>query len=254
MKGALLIKIFLLLVSGGLFAQSGDIDKTFNAVIGAGADGTVKCIIEQTDGKIIIAGEFISYDYKSKNRIARLNADGTTDNSFNIGSGANVSISAAALQSNGKILITGGFTSYNGIAKNRIARINADGTLDTTFEPGSGFNSYNSIAVQTDGKILIGGYFTSYNGLARKHIARLNSDGTLDTSFGFAVGLDSTVKEIVLQSDGKILVIGDFLDFDGISRKKIARLNADGTLDTTFILETELMESKRLLYRQMEKS
>lgn len=234
MKKTLLTIFFLFFLIKGIFAQSGEIDKTFNAVIGAGADGTVKCIIEQTDGKIIIAGEFISYDYKSKNRITRLNTDGTTDSSFNIGTGANASISAAALQSDSKILITGGFTSYNGMAKNRIARINADGTLDTTFEPGSGFNSYNSIAVQTDGKLLIGGYFTSYNGVARKHIARLNSDGTLDTSFGSAVGLDSTVKEIVLQPDGKILVIGDFLDFNGISRKKIARLNADGTLDTTF--------------------
>ncbi|MBZ4035946.1 T9SS type A sorting domain-containing protein [Flavobacterium sp. 17A] len=234
MKGTLLIKIFLFLVTRMIYAQSGEIDKTFNPVIGAGADATVKCIIEQTDGKIIIAGEFISYDYKSKNRIARLNADGTTDNSFNVGTGANATINTAALQADGKIVIIGGFTSYNGIAKNRIARINADGTLDTTFEPGSGFNSYNSIAVQTDGKILIGGYFTSYNGVARKHIARLNSDGTLDTSFGSAVGLDSTVKEIVLQPDGKILIIGDFLTFDGTSRKNIARLNADGTLDITF--------------------
>ncbi|PXY45100.1 T9SS type A sorting domain-containing protein [Flavobacterium hydrophilum] len=234
MKKTLLTIFFLFFLIKGIFAQSGEIDKTFNAVIGAGADGTVKCITEQTDGKIIIAGEFISYDYKSKNRITRLNTDGTTDNSFNIGTGANASISAAALQSDSKILIAGGFTSYNGMAKNRIARINADGTLDTTFEPGSGFNSYNSIAVETDGKLLIGGYFTSYNGVARKHIARLNSDGTLDTSFGSAVGLDSTVKEIVLQPDDKILVIGDFLDFNGISRKKIARLNADGTLDTTF--------------------
>lgn len=234
MKGALLIKIFLFLVTGVIYAQSGEIDKTFNPVIGAGADGTVKCIIEQTDGKIIIAGEFKSYDYKSKNRIARLNADGTTDNSFNVATGANAAINTAALQADGKIVITGGFTSYNGIAKNRIARINADGTLDTTFEPGSGFNSYNSITIQTDGKILIGGYFTTYNGVARKHIARLNSDGTLDTSFGTVVGLDSTVKEIVLQPDGKILIIGDFLAFDGISRKNIARLNADGTLDITF--------------------
>lgn len=234
MKKILLIQLFLFLVTGGIYAQSGDIDKTFNPTIGAGANATVKSIIEQTDGKIIIAGEFISYDYKSKNRIARLNADGTVDNSFNVGTGANAAISAAALQSDGKIVITGGFTSYNGIVKNRIARINADGTLDNTFEPGSGFNSYTTIAAQTDGKILIGGYFTSYNGVARKHIARLNSDGTLDTSFGSAVGLDSTVKEIVLQPDGKILIIGDFLDFDGISRKNIARLNADGTLDTTF--------------------
>lgn len=234
MKKTLLIQLFLLVVATGMYAQSGDIDKTFNPIIGAGANGIVKSIIEQTDGKIIIAGEFRSYDYKSKNRIMRLNADGTIDSSFNIGTGANSGITSVAIQTDGKILITGGFTNFNGTTVNRIARLNSDGTVDNTFISGTGLNSYSSIAVQADGKILIGGYFTSYNGVAKKHIARLNVDGTLDTTFNLGDGPDSTVRKIIVKPDGKILITGDFLDYNEIPRKNIAQLNADGTLDSTF--------------------
>lgn len=235
MKKTLLTIFFLFFLTKGIFAQSGDIDKTFNPVVGAGADKTVESIVEQPDGKIIIAGQFTSYDYKSKNRIARLNADGTNDNSFDVGTGANGSISSIALQPDGKILIAGGFTSYSGIAKNRIARLNANGTLDTTFEPGLGFNSYSSIVVQTDGKILIGGYFTSYNGVATKHIARLNADGSLDVSFNQGgAGANGSVDKIIVLPNGKILIQGNISSYNGITSRNLARLNADGTLDMTF--------------------
>lgn len=234
MKKTLFIPLFLFLIVGGMYAQTGNIDPTFNATIGAGTNGTINSIAVQTDGKIIMAGAFTNYAYMPKNRIARLNADGTIDTNFNIGTGANNGINSVTIQADGKILILGGFTAYNGIAKNGIARLNADGTLDPTFTPGTGLNSYVSHAVQTDGKILIGGYFTSYNGVAIKHIARLNTDGTLDTAFNLGVGPDSTVRKIIAQPNGKILIIGDFLIYNNISRRSIARLNDDGTLDTSF--------------------
>jgi len=234
MKKTLLIQLFLFFTAAAIYAQTGNIDPTFNPTIGAGTNGAINSVAIQTDGKIIMAGSFTNYAYTPKNRIARLNVDGTIDNNFNIGTGANNGINAIALQSDGKILILGGFTSYNGIAKNGIARLNADGTLDPNFTPGTGLNSYVSLAVQTDGKILIGGYFTSYNGVAIKHIARLNTDGTLDTTFNLGVGPDSTVRKIIAQSNGKILIIGDFLTYNTISRRGIAQLNDDGTLDTTF--------------------
>ena len=234
MKKTLLIQLFLFFTAAAIYAQTGNIDPTFNPTIGAGTNGAINSVAIQSDGKIIMAGSFTNYAYTPKNRIARLNVDGTIDNNFNIGTGANNGINAIALQSDGKILILGGFNSYNGIAKNGIAKLNADGTLDPNFTPGTGLNSYVSLAVQTDGKILIGGYFTSYNGVAIKHIARLNSDGTLDTTFNLGVGPDSTVRKIIAQSNGKILIIGDFLTYNTISRRGIAQLNDDGTLDTTF--------------------
>jgi uncharacterized delta-60 repeat protein len=234
MKKTLLIQLFLLLITVAIYAQSGNVDPTFNPTVGAGANGTINSVAIQTDGKIIMAGSFTNYAYMPKNRIARLNADGTIDNNFNIGTGANNGINAVAIQPDGKILILGGFTSYNGIAKNGIARLNTDGTLDATFNPGTGLNSYVSLAVQTDGKILIGGYFTSYNGVVIKHIARLNPDGTLDTTFNLGVGPDSTVRKIIELPNGKILITGDFSTYNNVSRRSIAQLNNDGTLDTDF--------------------
>ena len=234
MKRTLLIKLFLLLAIGVIYAQTGNIDPTFNSTIGAGTNGAINSVAVQSDGKIIMAGAFTNYAYTPKNRIARLNVDGTIDTNFNIGTGANNGINSVAIQADGKILILGGFTAYNGIAKNGIARLNTDGTLDASFNPGTGLNSYVSLAIQTDGKILIGGYFTSYNGVAIKHIARLNLDGTLDTTFNLGIGPDSTVRKIIAQPNGKILITGDFSTYNNIPRRSIAQLNNDGTLDTAF--------------------
>lgn len=114
---------------------------------------------------------------------------GTIDPSFNpigLGDGANNTVVAIALQPDGKILIGGFFTMYNSTPRSRIARLNADGSLDMSFDPGNalGLNTFvNSIVLQPDGKILIGGEFFTYNGKLRYRIARLNADGSLDTSF-----------------------------------------------------------------------
>lgn len=235
MKKVLLTKLFFFLLIGGMFAQAGQIDRTFNTKIGAGFDKTVATQVLQPDGKILVAGSFISYDYTSKNRITRLLADGTLDTTFNTGTGPNADIISMALQTDGKILIIGVFTAYNGIAINKIARLNSDGSLDTTFSSGTGsLNAYVSLAIQTDGKILIGGFFSTYNDIAVKNIARLNADGSLDTSFNSGTGPNSTVSFIVPKPDGKILIAGDFTTYNETSRNRIAQLNADGTLDTSF--------------------
>ena len=212
----------------------GTLDTTFNP--GAGANGSVYTTAIQSDGKIIIGGDFTSFNGTAINRIARLNTDGTLDTTFNIGTGANNIVRTITIQSDGKIMIGGQFTSYNDTTINRIARLNADGTLDTTFNTGTGVsnNTVATTAIQSDGKIIIGGYFTSYNGTARNNIARLNADGTLDTTFNPGTGTSSYVFSIAMQSDGKIIIGGSFSSYNGTLRNRIARLNADGTLDTTF--------------------
>ena len=152
----------------------GSLDTSFNP--GSGANSVVTSIALQPDNKIIIGGEFTSYNGTARNYIARLNADGSLDTSFNPGSGANSTVYSVALQPDNKIIIGGEFTSYNGTARNRLARLNADGSLDTSFNPGSGAsNTVYSIALQPDNKIIIGGYFTSYNGTDRNRLARLNA-------------------------------------------------------------------------------
>ncbi len=217
----------------------GSLDTSFDP--GSGASSTVSSIVLQPDGKMLIGGSFTSYNGVGRNRIARLNADGSLDTSFDPGSGASSTVYSIVLQPDGKILIGGYFTSYNGVGRNRIARLNADGSLDTSFNPGTGtaatvayMNSINSLALLPDNKLLISGYFNSYNGVNINMIARINSDGSLDTSFNPGSGASSTIYSLLLQPDGKMLIGGAFTSYNGVGRNRIARLNADGTLDTSF--------------------
>lgn len=229
---------FTLIVSGGkLNAQNAVFDTSFN--IGTGFNNTVSSMVLQPDGKILASGHFTQYNGQSRNRIVRINMDGTFDNSFTIGTGFNSFVVSIALQPDGKILAGGNFTSYNGQSRNRIVRLNADGTLDASFNLGTGFpTTVSVIALQPDGKILAGGHFVEYNGQARNKIVRLNVDGTLDTSFTIGTGFDNWINVITVQPDGKILVGGNFTSYNGQSQNYIARLNADGTLDTSFNIGT----------------
>ncbi len=163
-----------------------------------------------------------------------MNADGSLDESFN--GDKTASVRAFARQPDGKILIGGFFSTYNGTARQRIARLNADGTLDTSFNSAAGANgSVSDIVLQPDNKILIVGSFTTYAGTSRNGVARLNPDGSLDTSFSPGTGANSSVNTIVRQADGKIFIGGFFNSFNGTARSGLARLNANGSLDTSFV-------------------
>jgi uncharacterized delta-60 repeat protein len=206
-----------------------DLGEASGALPSPGANAGVRAVAVQSDGKIVIGGAFTTVDGTTRNRIARLNADGTLDTDFNPSTST---VNAVAIQSDGKIVIGGTFTSVNGTTRNRIARLNADGTLDTDFNPST--STVNAVAIQSDGKIVIGGTFTSVNGTTRNRIARLNADGTLDTDFNPGTGANNTVWTVAVQPDGKIVIGGAFTTVDGTTRNRIARLNADGTLDTSF--------------------
>ncbi|SDF88330.1 T9SS type A sorting domain-containing protein [Epilithonimonas hungarica] len=227
--------LFLLLFSTRLLSQDGSLDNSFNdSNIGIN-DGLVLGITLQPDKKILVSGRFNSYNGNIRNNIARLNPDGTLDSGFNPVSGSNQQIHISTVQPDGKILIGGYFDTYNGVSRNRIARLDVDGSLDTSFNPGNGANDIiNNIVLLPDGKILIGGYFTSYNGISRNRIARLNADGSLDSNFNYSSGANNNIHDLILQPDGKILIVGDFMTFNDISMRYIARLNSDGTLDTSF--------------------
>ena len=114
--------------------------------------------------------------------------------------------------------------TINGTNRYGLARLNSDGSLDNTFNPDVG--GY-PIALQPDGKVLIGGSFTTVNGTNRNRIARLNADGGLDTSFNPGTGADGLVRSIALQSDGNVLIGGDFTTVNGEVRPRIARLYGD---------------------------
>jgi uncharacterized delta-60 repeat protein len=224
------------------FGQPFKADLTFNT--GIGFDQDVTDIITQQDGKIIVGGSFELYGLNTTytRRVARLNTNGSLDNTFNTGSGFNNNVYSLAIQSDGKIIVGGEFLSFNGISRKCIARLNNDGSLDTTFNPGSGFfNGFDfcgvySTCIQSDGKIIVGGVFSSFNGVGRNNILRLNSDGSLDNTFNPGSGFDAGVSSIAIQSDGKLIVGGDFSFFNGISRNGITRLNSNGSIDNSFNL------------------
>ncbi|MBL0025187.1 MAG: T9SS type A sorting domain-containing protein [Saprospiraceae bacterium] len=154
---------------------------------------------------------------------------------FNPGTGANDLIQRIAIQNDGKIIIVGRFNSYNGTSRNRVARLNADGSLDETFNPGTGANDdVWSSAIQSDGRIIIGGNFTSVNEMSRNRIARLNADGSLDGTFNPGTGANDDVWSSAIQSDGRIIIGGNFTTYGGTARNRITRLNPDGSLDASF--------------------
>ncbi|MBY0435859.1 MAG: fibronectin type III domain-containing protein, partial [Cyclobacteriaceae bacterium] len=229
-------------------SNDGSLGAGFNHISGSGANGLVYTVAQQSDGKILIGGFFTSYNGVKRNYIARINSDGSLDATFDPGVGANNSIFSIALQGDGKIIIGGDFTSYNGVNRNRIARLNSNGSLDLTFDPGTGADNGNlstsngvySIAVQSDGKILVGGLFTVFNGAPRNRIVRLNDNGSIDPGFSIGSGFVSSIAgtggvlSLVIQQDGKILVGGFFITYNGTPRNAIARLNTDGSLDIGF--------------------
>ena len=208
--------------------SDGSTDGTF--ITGTGFNNPVNIIAIQLDGKILIGGLFISYNEITSNRIIRLNSDGSIDNTFNIGTGFNNAIQIIQIQSDGKILIGGLFTSYNGTTSNRIIRLNSDGIIDNTFNIGTGFNfNVNTLQIQSDGKILAGGTFSSYNGTTINRIIRLNSDGSIDNTFITGTGFNNIVSTIQTRSDNKILIGGTFTTYNSLSSERIILLDTNGT-------------------------
>jgi uncharacterized delta-60 repeat protein len=136
--------------------------------------------------------------------------------------------------------LAGPFTVLDGVSSGGVGFVDDQGNVDAAFSAaaGTGFDtpSYTCMLVQPDGKVLIGGYFSTYNGTNTPYFTRLNTDGTIDTTFvtNMGSGFDGPVTGIALQSDDKIVCVGDFVDFDGNYCNYIVRLNTDGTWDSTF--------------------
>jgi uncharacterized delta-60 repeat protein len=215
---------------------------------------TILAIVIQPDGKIVFGGGFEAVNGSAFSNLARLNSDGTLDPAFvsdgpdSIGSINFANVTAIALQSDGKIVLGGGFRAVHGTVRKSVARFNADGSLDTAFNPGTLFTydvfGVNDVAVQSDGKIVITGGFstTSRGGNQQNSIFRVDSDGSLDNSFsaitsrgiydGF--GDNFQVSRVAILSNGQLIIGGDFSLVDGVKAASYARLNADGSLDSAF--------------------
>ena len=233
------------------YNSNGSLDSSFKAY---NCSSDVYCMAIQADDKIVIGGDFgwLSNDpsgatIETRHYLVRLNPDGLVDPTFD--PGTNGSVVCLAVQTDGKILVGGDFTAVAGQPRNHIARLDSDGTLDSTFDPGADADAY-CVAVQPDGKILLGGTFTSLGGNPRNHIGRLNRNVSIDPDFNPGVGAGGEyVESLALQADGKILLAGYFNSAAGGTRRCIARLNANGTLDSAYVpdanftLDTVVLQS-----------
>ena len=235
MKRPLFILFIFCIIGFFCVAQPGALDLTFDPGTGAANNARILSLAIQNDGKILIGGEFLTFNGDTVHYLARLLTDGSIDTSFRTGTGPIWKVRTIAIQPDNKILIGGDFSVYNGTYASGIARVNADGSLDTTFHTGAGFNgNAHVIILQNDSRILVGGEFSSYNGISATHIVRLNTDGSIDSSFNSFTGASSTVEAIAIQPDSNIVIGGDFTSYGPDIRVRVARLYYDGTDDSTF--------------------
>ena len=216
----------------------GTLDTTFDS--SAQANGPVYSIALYltngvADGRLMIAGDFTNVNNIVRQGIARLNANGSLDTTFNIGTGPNAPVRAMAIQADGKVLFGGFFSEVTGTNRNGIARVNVEGTLDTFFNPGSGADGpIYAIAVQADERILAAGAFSDFDNQRLPGIVRLLPNGRVDTTFNAGSGPDGVVFAFAIQPDGKILIGGDFRSVNGVQRPGIARLHRNGNVDMSF--------------------
>jgi uncharacterized delta-60 repeat protein len=225
-------------------------DTTFDT--GYGPNAAVYDINIDSNDKIVISGEFYSYDHISCPRLARLNSDGTYDYSLNIGAGFNGSVNSVCVDSSNDLYVGGQFSTYNNMTQKYLVKLNSGGTVDTNFNVTDVFTSgITSIVVDENiNKIYVGGRFTEFSGVTQNRLIRLNTDGTFDNTFDIGTGFDNVVEVLKLDGNGKLLVGGQFSVYDGIAYNKIIRLNDDGTIDNTFVISQtiEMDESNLLMF------
>lgn len=222
--------------------QPGGVDTLFAANAKLPRNAQVRALALQADGKLVVAGAFGQANGQPRFNLARLNPDGALDPSFNPGAGTDGRVDALAVQPDGGIVIAGYFLNVNGAPRNGLARLNADGSLDGGFDPGSGADGFVSgLVLQPDGKLLVAGGFQHIGGAARNFLVRLNADGSFDPSFDpGAGGIVSTARfgggvgAFARQPDGKLLIGGIFESVGGLPRRGLARLGADGGVDPSF--------------------
>jgi uncharacterized delta-60 repeat protein len=201
------------------------------------AEGVVT-VVGLGDERSLVGGDFARIDGVASRGVAVLASSGSYDSTFITGSGLSgipgraTIARRSALQEDGKVLIGGEFSGYNGFVSSNLVRLNSNGAPDNLFDPKIS-DRVQALAIQNDGKILIGGWFNSVSGVARRYLARLTSDGLLDG--GFTPNLTGQfVHALSIQSDGKILVGGNFTQINGTNRRNLARLLPSGALDGDF--------------------
>ncbi|SHJ52224.1 delta-60 repeat domain-containing protein/Por secretion system C-terminal sorting domain-containing protein [Hymenobacter daecheongensis DSM 21074] len=270
---------------------NGSVDASFNQ--GAGADDEVESVVPVAGGKFLIGGYFTTYNGITCNGLARLNADGSFDSSFNAGLLPSSDIINLKVQPDGKILLAGNivsaaypmgvsmvrvqpdgaldnsFTAPTPLANpyevysyygqvmevqadgkiyvklntraSSVVRLNPNGSLDPSFASiGDANYAPYSITLLNNGKLAVAGFFTNFSGALDRTLLQLNQNGTVDPSFQPVAQASGSILAMARQPDGKLLIGGSFSEINGQPVRRLARLNADGTLDASFNASTSL--------------
>lgn len=201
-------------------------------------------VLEQPDGKLIVTGQFTTYNGGSALRAVRLNTDGTNDGTLGGFYGGENYLQTPTIQSDGKLIFTGSFTHYfKGAADNfvrSIVRIDANGDFDNTFISGDGFNAPTMSAVSnSDNSMIVTGYFSAYNGVSCPGgIVKLDQYGTKDTSFVSGTGFNpyyiNPNYAVKIPGESSFYVVGRFTSYNGTPANRIIKINQDGSPDTSF--------------------
>lgn len=213
---------------------NGTVDSSFTGVI----NGQATTLSVQSDGKIIVGGDFLFVSTLEGCNVVRIAPDGSIDNSFAPGIvTADQEIYTTLVRQDGKIMIGGRFSSYNQIAAHNIISLNADGTHDSVFDSGEGFNyTVMTLENQDLNTVFLGGDFTRYKSQSGDSIALLDTTGGQVQGFGVGRVVDTqfSLSEFCVQTDGKIIVGGRFNHYNNVITNALVRLNPDGTTDLSF--------------------
>ena len=228
-------------------------DGDFATTPARGVAGVVEAIANAPAGGVYLAGDFSSVHGVPRSRVARLLPDGEVDTSFTPREGPDADVTAVAVQADGKVLIAGAFANVAGTPRAGLARLNADGSLDPSFDPGLGVRNTNGTAFvrvllpQGDGSVWVGGAFTHVNNRYGRHLAKLLTNGVVDTTFTSPfctptslpypnpIPVDySAVYSLVQQADGKLVAGGVLYTGTSGTQNSVVRLSQTGVLDSGF--------------------
>ncbi|MEI6779439.1 MAG: Calx-beta domain-containing protein [Verrucomicrobiota bacterium] len=229
-------------------------DGDFTTTPARGVAGVVEAIANAPAGGVYLAGDFSSVHGVPRSRVARLLPDGELDASFTPREGPDADVTAVAVQADGKVLIAGAFANVAGTPRAGLARLNADGSVDSSFDPGLGVLNTNGPAFvrvllpQGDGSVWVGGEFTHVNNRYGRHLAKLLTNGVVDTTFTSPFRAPTLVPwpgriidasalySLVKQPDGQLVAGGTFYISVGnyiSAQVSVVRFSQAGLVDSS---------------------